>query len=271
MSPCSFRIASQRGFSIIELMVAIVISMLLTAAVALLYTSSRASSRNQDDLSRVVESGRSAMYILTRSVRQGGYLADPTSWVDSATIFPNGTRPIQGTEGVAGANDTLTVSYQGSGPSAGNADNRIVDCLGNPVPFPTVSYPATPATIKVDVFSIANDPANGNEPTLFCDDGSGTNRVALVAGIESMQILYGEDTNNPRDTNANRYVAASSVTNWPNVVSARISLLARSPNNVALNPATRTYDVGGTNFNAPADGRLRQVFTTVVNVRNLSN
>ncbi|MDQ5918683.1 MAG: type pilus assembly protein PilW, partial [Pseudomonadota bacterium] len=165
----------QSGFSIIELMIAIVISMLLTAAVALLYSSSRASSRNQSDLSRTHESGRSAMYILARSIRQGGYLADPISWVDSQTVFPNGGRPVQGTEGAPGSNDTVTVSYQGSGPSSGVADNRVVDCLGNPVPYPTVSYPATPATIRRDVFSIANDPANSNEPTLFCDDGSGTN------------------------------------------------------------------------------------------------
>jgi len=266
-----FSFRPQHGFSLVELMVTITISLLLTAAVTMLYTSSRTTARNQDDLSRALEAGRSAMYVLTRSVRQAGYLADPASWVDLQTIFPAGSRPVQGTEGAAGANDTLTITYQGSGASSGVADNRIVDCLGNPVPYPTVTYPATPATVRRDVFSIANDPANNNEPTLFCDDGSGTNRVALVSGIEAMQFLYGEDTDNPRDMTANRYVAASAVTNWYNVVAVRISILARSPNATAVNPQVRTFNLLGANFNTPADGRTRQVFSTVTNVRNLSN
>ena len=262
----------QSGFSIIELMIAITISLLLTAAVALLYTSSRTSARNQSDLARVQETGRNAMYILTRSVRQGGFLADPTSWVNLQTIFPGpNSRPVQGTQGAAGANDTLMVSYQGSGTAAGVADNRIVNCLGEAVP-----YPSATGTIRRDVFTIATVAPNP-EPVLYCDDGAGvTTRVPLVEGVEAMQILYGEDTDNPRDMTANRYVVASSVSNWYNVVSVRISILVRSPNDIRLAPDTTNYNLLGATFTPPTSPtdtsrRLRQLFTTVVNVRNLSN
>lgn len=88
-----------------------------------------------------------------------------------------------------------------------------------------------------------------------------------------MQILYGEDTDNPRDMTANRYVVASSVGNWLNVVGVRISILVRSPNDLRLTADTTNYNMLGTIFTPPEDTsrRLRQLFTTVINVRNLSN
>lgn len=50
----------------------------------------------------------------------------------------------------------------------------------------------------------------------------------LVEGVESMQVLYGEDTNN--DLNPNRYVSADQVSDWSDVVSVRVGLLLRSIN-----------------------------------------
>lgn len=266
-SPTSLR--RQSGFSLIELMIAITISLLLTAAVALLYTSSRSSARNQSDLARVQETGRNALYILTRSIRQAGYLSDPTNWVNRSAIFPDGSRPVQGVDGASTVpptpNDTLTVTYQGSG-SAG-VNERIFSCWGDPVHLPTAIAP-----FQRDVFSIKT--VANQEPILVCNDSTGEHE--LVTGVESMQILYGEDTDNPRDMTANRYVIASSVGDWLHVVSVRISILVRSPNDVRQTPDTTNYNLLGTTFTPPTSPvdttrRLRQLFTTVVNVRNLSN
>lgn len=58
-----------------------------------------------------------------------------------------------------------------------------------------------------------------------------SNTQEIVEGIESMQALYGEDTNN--DLNPNRYVSANQVVNWEDVVSVRIGLLLRSPSDNA--------------------------------------
>ena len=254
------------GFSLVELMIAIALSLLLSAAIALLYSSNRASARHQSQLARTAEAGRNAMYVLGRSVRQAGFLADPTKWQTRTTIFPATSRPVSGTEDATTALlDRLSVSYQGSGPSAGSADNRIVSCTGAAVP-----YPATATTVRRDAFWIANDATSG-EPTLYCGTNAGTNGTPLVSGIEKMQILYGEDTDNPGDLAANRYVKANEVTNWYNVVSVRLSLVARSPEVVINNPVAHTFDLAGTSYTAPADGRVRQVFTTVINVRNLSD
>ena len=60
-----------------------------------------------------------------------------------------------------------------------------------------------------DTIYVAADPANNNEPTLFCntDNPAGPGNLALIPGVETMQLLYAEDTDG--DTVANRYVPAN--------------------------------------------------------------
>ena len=63
-------------------------------------------------------------------------------------------------------------------------------------------------------------------------DGRLGSRDEILEGIESMQILYGEDTNNDKPTNY--YVTANQVSNWRDVVSIRLRLLMRSFKNNLL-------------------------------------
>lgn len=86
----------------------------------------------------------------------------------------------------------------------------------------------------------------------------------LVEGIENMQIQYGEDTN--EDRTIDTYRAASEVTNWNAVVSVRINLLAQSVTDGVTSQA-QPYFFNGENI-TPADRRLRQVFSTVISLRN---
>ncbi len=100
-------------------------------------------------------------------------------------------------------------------------------------------------------------------PSLYRKVGTG-NAEELVEGIEDMQIEYGEDLDG--NSTADIYRTADAVTNWAEVVSVRISLLVQSlENNVATD--AQTYTFNGTTT-TPNDRRLRQVFTTVVTLRN---
>lgn len=98
----------------------------------------------------------------------------------------------------------------------------------------------------------------------------------LVEGIEDMQVLYGENTNSDSKHSADRYVPADLVSNWDNVVSVRVTLLVQSiENNLVPNPVTYTfngvnYDGQAGNGALPPDGRLRRVFTTTINLRNIT-
>lgn len=118
--------------------------------------------------------------------------------------------------------------------------------------------------VNVTTFYLANNPQG--QPALFRVLGAGVPEE-LAEGVELMQLLYGIDNNNDRVLDG--YVAANAVTNWDQVLSVRIALLLRSPNEVAkgeLDPAS--YDLNGTLYDPPDDRRMRQVLTTTVSLRN---
>lgn len=101
----------------------------------------------------------------------------------------------------------------------------------------------------------------------------------LVEGIESMQVLYGEDTDVPADRVANVYVSGDLVTSWLRVVSVRVGLLAYTQASETASGEyggvtdSGPYDVNGTelsvdNGNLEAKRVKRRVFTTTVSLRN---
>ncbi|WP_193755594.1 prepilin-type N-terminal cleavage/methylation domain-containing protein [Psychromonas sp. psych-6C06] len=65
----------QAGFSLVELLIAMVISLTLIFACASVYSSLRDSIKASQDLSTAQESLRTAHYLMSRSVRQGYGLA----------------------------------------------------------------------------------------------------------------------------------------------------------------------------------------------------
>ena len=64
---------SQRGFSIVELMVATAVGLALMAGVTHVYVGSKSTYRVQEGLSRVQENGRFALELLGRKIRMAGY------------------------------------------------------------------------------------------------------------------------------------------------------------------------------------------------------
>ncbi len=119
----------------------------------------------------------------------------------------------------------------------------------------------------------------GGEPGLFrvsFRQGTADTPQELASGIENMQVLYGEDTDATPDFLPNRYVPAHQVTNPKRVVTVKISLLVRSPQEIprpqaAAAPTLLLAGVNaasGVRITPPNEARLRKVFTTTVFVRN---
>lgn len=93
---------------------------------------------------------------------------------------------------------------------------------------------------------------------------SAINPAELVGGVDDMQVEYGIDTSG--DHAADSYVKADAVTDWDQVVSVRLSLLAASPdNNIVTSQQTYNYNKAAV---VAADRRMYQVFTTTVGIRN---
>ena len=89
--------------------------------------------------------------------------------------------------------------------------------------------------------------------------------------------MYGIDTDS--DTVPNRWVSAADVGNWQTVRGIRVGMVIRgAPGSSQVSAAQTFYPLGrdfiGTSteagyiFVAPADGRLRRVYTTTYMLRN---
>jgi type IV pilus assembly protein PilW len=260
-----------RGFTLVELMVAMAIGLILTVVVAQIFLGSKATFNSTDNLSRLQENARYALTLMSREIRSSGFKSDPRAL--ASVVFPPTAQALTGVDGGGTASDTLTVRFQGSGNGTGTPDQTVQNCVGT-----GVDYNATVVTL----FFIQPDPTNNNEPTLYCNfiaaptaancvtTGVAPTCFALIPGVENMQILYGEDTTAPpADQAVDRWVTANNVSNWDNVLGVRISLLLRTGIGVNTGTDTKTYTMAGANVAAPGnDTRMRRVYTTVVNLRN---
>lgn len=278
-----------KGFTLIELLVALAIGLLITLVVLQAYLSGVGTQRAQTDATRAQESSRIAFDLLSHSLRQAGYknpkapglgfcdsnIARIATINDPATINPTAANLVGSTVTVVNNSDAVKVRYFGEGlpVSPFTTDNSIRDCLGNPV---------APNSLVEDTLFVAADPNNDNEPTLYCYTTNATARgnVPLVAGIESMQILYGDDTD--ADGIVNRYIHGGSVSASNNIRSVKLSMIARTPGATAVDRTAQNIDHFGSDysgyvaqgtdkrvFTTPADGRIRRHTTTTIALRNL--
>lgn len=70
----SKRPGGARGFSLVEIMVAMALSLILLAGVLAIFASSRKTFETNDRLSRIQESGRFALDSIVRDIRAAGYI-----------------------------------------------------------------------------------------------------------------------------------------------------------------------------------------------------
>jgi type IV pilus assembly protein PilW len=111
-------------------------------------------------------------------------------------------------------------------------------------------------------------------PTL-CRKGLGSGVPApvetecIAQGIEDLQVSYGIDLDN--DGAANQYLDDPTLAELQNVVSVRITLLARTVTADRKYTDTRTYEVGNAADYTPNDAFHRRLYTVTVGVRNLRN
>lgn len=280
-----------KGFTLIELLVALAIGLLVTLVVLQAYLSGVGTQRAQTDATRAQESSRIAFDLLAHALRQAGYknpkapglgFCDSTTERlatinDPASINPTAPTLVGSTVTIANNSDAVKVRYFGEGLSASpfTTDDSIRDCLGNPV---------APNVLAEDTFFVAADANNNNEPTLFCytTNDAARGNVPLVAGIESMQLLYGDDQDN--DGILDRYIRGGigNVSAPNSIRSAKLSIIARTPGASAVDRSTRDFDHFGiayfnavpqandkSRFTAPGDGRTRRHTSTTIALRNL--
>lgn len=80
----------QRGLTIVEILVALLVSLILIAGVIQIFVGTRQTYRFQDALSRVQENGRFAMETISRDARQAGFVGCTTL----ISVTPNPVPPV---------------------------------------------------------------------------------------------------------------------------------------------------------------------------------
>lgn len=253
--PLTARSRLQGGFSLVELMVAAAIGLLLVAVIGNVYLAGRQSFRDQDEASRLQESGRFVLDIVSRVLHATGRTdfgpantaGVPPVYLPGSPdfpIIPAGAVALDATDGAGPVSDTITVRYL-----SGTAGER--DCLGN----------NTGGAVGAPVLVTQTLQLNGTD--LECAVAGGQTQP-LASNIEDFQIRLGIDNNN--DGFVDEYVA-------PNAANAAISrsvsicILARTADGMA--PAAQQYvDCNGAVVNAVGDRRIRRAFTTVIGLRN---
>lgn len=108
------RRACMTGFSLVELMVAMVIGLIITFAVVQIFTTSRTTYQTDEGLARVQENGRFAVEFLTREIRQAGDIgcrqAPELNLSASPLTYDNATPGASAFTGIQG------YEYQGTSP-----------------------------------------------------------------------------------------------------------------------------------------------------------
>lgn len=328
----------QFGFTMVELLVALVISLLIALAAISALNVTRQGFNTVDSASQLRDNGRFASDLIQRIAVQSGFkdvfyaTQEPTAAEIAANIPPNITGfnnatssssdPLNAstprTAGTVGyGSDILILRYQtvklNADPNSTLSDKSMIDCMGNA----SLSAPSSRSVRMANILHVRVD--SQGEPSLMCSSVDATGSIKtpqpIIQGVENFQVLYGTDgvtagtAPSPRlaasaaTYPADSYLRADQMTvtgnavatnnNWRRVRSIRIGMVLRGPANSSQEKVEQTlypFGVGksstsgaagsalsqtvaseldpGTVFVAPADGRLRQVVTFTVHLRN---
>lgn len=296
--------SSQRGFSLVEIMVSLAIGLVVVGAVFVNYLNNSAGSKQTAALSQVTEDGAVALSILRHHIAMADF-SQPTAVTSTGmTRRLNGVN-ILGCQGGFANGDDPSPDAITCNNNANASDAVLVRYEADPDMVPTVVQSATGSTVPMDCkgsgITATSNPSgnffiadgrffiNATNATLSCIGNGGVtagaatlpNSQPLVENIEDMRLTYGvavaPDPAKPRVLNIIRYVPANLVavpptpkwdTAWADVVAVRICVLVRSTDNVLDKPRPYRDCSGKVVPPAATDRRIHRAFTSTVVLNN---
>lgn len=258
------------GLSLVELMIAMVLGLLITAAVVQLFLTNRQTYNVQQGVASIQEQGRFAVDFLAQEMMTAGYGNDGKAFAIASDI--GGGRSSDGT-----LSDSVRALFKYDGATElADSGFDLKDCSGGTLNVAS-DDDFSPVSTPWKEYGVARD-GNGNG-VLMCRDSDGSSNP-LIDNVEAFQVLYGV-TNDPDSSYATHYQTASQIAAGgaqPKIVSVRFGVLLASSDVAVserdaaivperlLNQALVNGDsTGEVDFN---DGRLRRVFVSTVALRN---
>ena len=222
----------QRGFTLIEMMIAITLAVFLIGGLLMMVTSTRDAFGNQNLLAQLQDNERLVLTFMSEVVESTGYFPDPVHNINTTVfqaplgVFNTPGQAVFGTYSAVAPYDTVTIRY------AAALNDNVFNCKG----LTNTTIP----TYDVFVNKFWVNTANPNNPVLTCKVSSTAINpafnVPLVNGVQRLQIFYGikrnlTDTGSCADTylNASQMLQAD----WSAVCSISLTVYFTNPSKPA--------------------------------------
>jgi type IV pilus assembly protein PilW len=261
-------IARAGGFSLVELMIALVLGTVIVLGAVGLFIANQRTFQLQRGMTDVQQQGSFTQGFVANDLRQAGYIPTGGTGV-VGVLFATATNPSAtindlggtaqtinlGTEGGAGASDRLTFAFYGT-----------QDCEGD-------NTGGGSAVRIIETYYVQNG-------ALYCQGSldAGTTGTMLLSGVPSFQVLYGVDAIQDQQAIVTRYVNATDAAANPawQVVAVKLGYIVQetSGNKEGVDVSSnRTYmllDQKLVDGTAPLDAtnQVRREFVTTVPIRN---
>jgi len=294
---------NQKGMSLVELLISMVVGLFLLAGVVSNFISNKTADVKRDAVSEMDANAAEAFRVLRGVIGHAGYQSIENTRLEPEMPFhidnvavPNIAcrggieRDVWSVPGNKrtrdGSNkDFLTVLYLADNPfdDAGAINpNALVytDCTGGGAQRdprtvacstdPEVGMLNPPDAKIYNSFWLRRNTSSGEDRTLYCG-GSRGGTQPIVKDVESIQYLYGvrDDFGSITFRTATQVRAANQ---WPMVTSIQVGLLMRSSNKLVLDQESNktSYNVldKKIDINSGDLRRLFRVYTTTINMAN---
>lgn len=250
-------IVGHRGFTMVELMVAMLIGVIVLAAIYATHNLQQATYRNQTMVTNTQQNLRGAMYMMQRDLLMAGY--DPTS----SDRF--------GIEDITKLNNNSAIEITADNGPGASADNGSVD------PGETIGYQIfdSDQTATVGNFDLGRS-VDGGDPVLIAEgiealglayayDADGDGELDRSGG----NVIWAVDTDN--DNRLDLILGGGAVNIDPDDIRAvRIWLLGKTRGPVMNRNNANRPDYVVAERALPADDNYdRRLLTATINLRNL--
>lgn len=246
------------GFSLIELMIALVIGLLIMSGLYALFSGNQKSMSLMRTNGQVVHNGDKSMNVINNYIQFAGYrdyeqiknqqylpAASAAGITWSAKQFFRGNNNLTGSAQVKSGTDDIFIRYWGSGSLT---DDTILDCHSAGVANTTIN------TVRLFV-----DASNN----LRCFDTINNDSSVIANDVENLQIRYVL-----KNGGSMIYKEPPLTTSeYESVARIEVALVMSADFDNSLSGAS-SYSIWGTSYAVATDHKLRHVYTNSILVRN---
>lgn len=286
---------SQRGLTLIELMVSLVLGLIIVAAAVMLFITGQKSFALQQGAADIQDNANFALNyivkdirmanlnnssaIMTKNLSHAGIVVATDNITDATSSTPISASAVSQTSNVNVGSDQLVIQYL---PTQSQVDNGLFDCEGTQVTDASV-YVIERYFVRQDA-NINNNETSATALALACAAGRSNNLTAfnndngqiIMKRVDYFHVLLVAENSagNFQDMTISNYIANTST---PRIVGVKIAVLARSNQSVGAESnidLTKSFTV----LNQPVTlnsaiqtmpaKNLRQVITQTVAIRN---